>query len=593
MNREDDNRRLLLAAALCLGVLGLWGLANDPGPTAPPNGAAEDAAAVTETQTGTAAVAKAAAPEPMESDASAAGEASMPDEEALPAVEPEQHTVAGVVESGGDRIPFEMSFTNLGGGLETFVLPSYRERDAKNRPLEQPIQLADPVMEMPAKERRERQMGGIAFGSDTSFTVPAGAAFEVVDQTEAGVRYRLRLPDGVVVEREWSVDRTTALVEGAVTIRNESEVAHRYQLDLVTALEKSPALEKKDDGWFPNIYPPADHLKGLCWSDGSVQRADWKELEEEPEQYDTNVQWVAVDRQYFVSSLILRDRGEAGCRLEAEGDVVRAVAQLGSRSIEPSEEQRHKFSMYLGVKKPALLTVADAQLESAIDYTVLGLDLAPLCAFLIWILGWFHEATGSWGLAIIGLTVLVKLVLFPLNQRQGKSMRAMAALKPQMDAIREKFAEDRQRQNEEMIKLYRTNNVNPAGGCLPLLLQMPIMFALYRSLWVSTDIYQQSFLWMSDLTVRDPFWVLPLSLMAVMFIQQRMTPTTMDPAQQKVMQYALPVMFGVMLSGLPAGLCLYILVNTLLTIVQQHFINRSIGAPPSAPAAPAAPSQQS
>jgi YidC/Oxa1 family membrane protein insertase len=151
-----------------------------------------------------------------------------------------------------------------------------------------------------------------------------------------------------------------------------------------------------------------------------------------------------------------------------------------------------------------------------------------------------------------------------------------------MDEIREKYADDRQRQSEELLKLYRKHNVNPASGCLPILIQMPIWFALYRSLWVSVDLYQERFLWIEDLTTRDPYWILPLALTAVMFLQQRMLPTTMDPAQQKVLQYFMPLMFGSMMAFLPAGLSFYILVNTVLTILQQHFINRSIGGPPKA-----------
>ena len=136
------------------------------------------------------------------------------------------------------------------------------------------------------------------------------------------------------------------------------------------------------------------------------------------------------------------------------------------------------------------------------------------------------------------------------------------------------------------MRLYREHNVNPAGGCLPILIQMPIWFALYRSLWVSVDLYQQGFLWIEDLTTRDPLYILPIALVIVMFLQQRMTPTTMDPAQQKMMQYTMPILFGAMMLALPAGLCFYILVNTLLTIVQQHFINKSIG-PIGGPAASA------
>ena len=214
----------------------------------------------------------------------------------------------------------------------------------------------------------------------------------------------------------------------------------------------------------------------------------------------------------------------------------------------------------------------------------MGLNLAILCEGLLAVLALIYGLSGSWGLAILGLTVLVKLTLFPLNQRSGRSMRAMSRLKPEMEELKKKYPEDRQRQSEEMMKLYRNNNVNPASGCVPMLLQMPIWFALYRALWVSIDLYQESFLWIPDLTSRDPYWILPVMLVVVMFLQQKMTPTTMDAAQQKMMMYFMPLMFGAMMMALPAGLCFYIFVNTVLTIVQQHFINKD-GGPVSAPAA--------
>jgi len=168
-------------------------------------------------------------------------------------------------------------------------------------------------------------------------------------------------------------------------------------------------------------------------------------------------------------------------------------------------------------------------------------------------------------------------VLFPLNQRSGRSMRAMSALKPEMDALKTRFPNDPQRQSEEMLKLYRKYGVNPAAGCLPLLLQMPIWFALYRSLWISVDLYQEPFLWLPDLTARDPYWILSVAIVLVMFIQQKMTPTTMDETQQKIMLWVMPIVFGSTMAALPSGLAFYILVNSLLTIVQQHFINKSVG----------------
>lgn len=568
MNQDDDNRRLMLAAALCLLVVGVWGLLKEPQPSTPPTA---EAPTETSTTSSTASV-------PAVDTASVAVSAPTPGsgtQRMAPTVE--KHRYAGAIETGSEPVAFEATFSNRGGGLVGYLLPDYFERDADNRPTESPIRLAD------QRPDAFGQMGGIVFGAGTTFAFPELPVYETVEAEDGRYVYRFQTEEGVVVTREWSVQ--DGLLEGAVTVQNGSSSPQSHSLGWTLALD-APEGVQSDSSWFSFSFP-TDHLEGLCWTDGSVERAALSSLVSETEQYDESVRWVAVDRQYFVAGLVPRDRDEVDCLMEARDDTVRVLARLDPVDLRPGESRRHTFTMYLGVKKPDILTRVDAQLEDAIDYTLLGMSLAPLCVFLLWILGLFQQLTGSWGLAIIGLTVLVKSVTFPLNQKQGKSMRAMTALRPEMELIRTKFAEDRQRQSEELMKLYRKHNVNPAGGCLPMLIQMPIWFALYRSLWVSVDLYQEPFLWLSDLTVGDPYFALPLLLMLVMFLQQRILPTAMDPAQQKMMQYFMPLMFGMFMVALPAGLCLYILVNTLLTIVQQHFINRSIG-PPSGGTSPAA-----
>jgi len=585
MNGDDDNRRLLLAAAICLAILGLWGILFPP--KAPPPGGDRAGAADTSTTAASGAGEEVAGTrtatrtdgEGIGAGASADGRAERPVRR--PQVEPERIEFSGEVPSGDDRLQWQLTLTNLGGAVDSFVLPDFNERSGDNRATDDKIRLAESVHGVPPERARFQQMGGLEFLEGTTFEVETLPVYEIVERTPSSARFRHRTPSGMVIEREWVIRPDSFLVESALTIRNESGQPQSHRVGLGAAEARPEALER-EGGFFSSLLPPADHLQGLCYVDESVKREHWSSLKEEAETWESGAQWVAADRQYFVSALVLRDGSSVGCRLDAQGEIVRAQARLPLVTLQPGEEQRHKFTAYMGVKKEALLTLANADLESAIDYTILGMNLAPLCTLLLWILRQFHGLTASWGLAIVGLTVLVKLVLFPLNQRQGKSMRAMSALRPQMDAIREKHGEDRQRQSEELLKLYRKHNVNPASGCLPILIQMPIWFALYRSLWVSVDLYQEGFLWIEDLTTRDPYWILPVTLTGVMFLQQRMLPTTMDPAQQKILQYFMPLMFGSMMAWLPAGLSFYILVNTVLTILQQHFINRSIGDPPKA-----------
>jgi YidC/Oxa1 family membrane protein insertase len=555
MDDESQKQRMLLAAGLCLLVLFAWQLIFPPqrrraSPDAGPVATATAAVPVARTST------HALAP---------------PVQVAISTRE-----FRGSVDYDGTAHPYEAVLTNAGGAIERWTLPSFRERDKDNRPTSEPIGLANPTRDLSDERAAFGQMAGIGFLPSTTFRVPKRILFEETEKTDRSVTYRYRTSEGVEIERYYEFKPDDFVVELAVTVRNGSANEQSHQLEIGAGLVASEAM-KQGSGVFSVFVPPPDHLQTLCYADGEVERYVFEKVREEPERARTGVQWVAVDRQYFTAALVARDREVEECRLEANGDTARAVLVMPKETLRPGAETRHKFTAYLGVKKPTLLTKVGANLEAAIDYKILGLNLAPLCALLLWILALLHGWTGSWGLAILGLTVLVKLTLFPLNQRSGKSMRAMSALKPQMDEIREKFATDKQRQSEELMRLYREHNVNPAGGCLPILIQMPIWFALYRSLWVSVDLYQQGFLWIADLTTRDPLWILPVALVIVMFLQQKMTPTTMDPAQQKMMQYTMPLMFGAMMAALPAGLCFYIFVNTLLTIAQQHFINRSIG----------------
>lgn len=559
MDDSKNNTRLLLAAGLSFALMIVWWAIFPPKRPAP---AAKTPPVATATTTSP----DYAAGGVLTGGSTLAGARTATRTAIPPTTAAFDGVVPGAAE--GRDVPYRIVLTSEGGAIESFALPSFRERDASNQATEREVLLAHkPVASKDA-------MAAIEFVGDSSFSLPPGAVFEEVERGERSVRYRYRTDEGVVIEREYAQPTGgTFELEMAVTVRNESKMPTRHRLAIQTTAELAGAMEST--GFF--FLPPPDHLNALCFTEGKVKRATQPHLVEEAETYREGVKWVAMDRQYFVSAIAHRDQLATECKLSGAGKLAYAKLIVDAVDLKPGQEFRHKFTGYFGVKQPTLLTRADAQLESSVDYTILGLNLALVCQALLWILGFIHRFTGSWGLAILGLTVIVKAALFPLSQRAGKSAKAMAALKPEMDKVREKFKDDAQRQNEEMMKLMRLHGANPASGCLPVLIQMPIWFALYRALWVSVDLYQEPFLWMPDLTARDPLWILPVLLVIVMFVQQKMTPSTMDAAQQKVMLYFMPLMFGAMMAALPAGLAFYILVNSLLTIAQQHFINRSIG----------------
>jgi YidC/Oxa1 family membrane protein insertase len=223
----------------------------------------------------------------------------------------------------------------------------------------------------------------------------------------------------------------------------------------------------------------------------------------------------------------------------------------------------------------------DAEMGKAIDYGWTEAVARPMLGVLKGI----HAVVPNWGVAIIILTILLKALTWWPTQRSMKSMKAMAKLKPEMDKLKERFGDDKNGMNVATMELYKKHGVNPLGGCLPVLIQMPIYIALYAMLGNSVELYRSGFFgWIKDLTAADPYYVLPIVTGVLMFAQQKTQPASPDP-QQRTMMYIMPVMFTAFSILLPSGLTIYILTNTVLTFVQQFILNR--GDKPTQPSKPA------
>jgi YidC/Oxa1 family membrane protein insertase len=208
--------------------------------------------------------------------------------------------------------------------------------------------------------------------------------------------------------------------------------------------------------------------------------------------------------------------------------------------------------------------------DKAVDLGIWGFIAGPL----LWILRHLYALVGSWGIAIILLTLIVKLATLYWTHKSMKSMRAMAKLRPKLDEIRKKHENDKQKQQVETMNLFKAHGVNPLAGCLPILLQMPVWFALYRSLSVAAELYQAKFLWFDDLTAPDPYYILPVFMTVTMLLQSKLTPQTATGMQQKILSYGMPLMFGGFSLFFPAGLTLYISTNTVLTLLHHLYMRR-------------------
>jgi YidC/Oxa1 family membrane protein insertase len=191
----------------------------------------------------------------------------------------------------------------------------------------------------------------------------------------------------------------------------------------------------------------------------------------------------------------------------------------------------------------------------------------------------FYRVIPNYGVAILLLTLLVRLIMFPLQHKSMKSMKKMQELQPYLKGLQEKYKNDKEKLNKEMMQFMKTHKVNPMGGCLPMLLQLPVFIALYKVLGNAVELYKSPFIfWISDLSSKDPYYVLPILMGIMMFLQQKMTPNpTMDPTQAKMMLFFLPVIFTIFMLSLPSGLTLYIMFSTLLGIVQQYMMNKNKG----------------
>jgi putative membrane protein insertion efficiency factor len=238
-------------------------------------------------------------------------------------------------------------------------------------------------------------------------------------------------------------------------------------------------------------------------------------------------------------------------------------------SLVPGRTKTYSFDLFIGPKDIEELKSAQHALDKTIDFWVLGF----LCKPMLYFLRWCYDLIPSWGLAIILLTLLVKLITIYPTQKSMTSMRRLSQLKPEIDKIRERFKDKPTEMNKAMMELYKREKVNPFGGCLPMLLQMPIWIALYRTIYSAVDLYQAPlFLWVQDLSAPDPYFVLPLLLGVLMFFQQKSSPTTTDQTQAKVMLWLMPIMFTAFMLFLPSGLVFYILVNTVLSLIHQWLL---------------------
>jgi YidC/Oxa1 family membrane protein insertase len=377
------------------------------------------------------------------------------------------------------------------------------------------------------------------------------------------------------------------VVEHDIRVENQHGVAQTAEIGLTWIAPV--AWPKSEEPKFQGQHP----VRAVKLVAGSARREELSKLAK----FEGAGEWVGLESEWYLSALIPKSKGfdliEAK-RSESRAGADKPVetAEIGVRatisSLDPGAVWEGQVLTYTGPKEYARLRAVGSNLDKSIYFGGFplpqaygGLPMEWLAVPILWVMDFFYTHIHNYGLAIILLTVMTKVLFFPLTIKSMTSMKAMQALQPQVNAIRSKYKNDPQRLQQETMALYRTHKVNPLGGCLPMIVQIPIFYALYVALSVSVELQSQPFicfgrifgvdLWICDLAAHDPTYVLPLLMGASMFIQQRMTPVMGDPRQAKMMLF-MPVVFTFMFLNLPSGLVLYWTLSNVLQIAQQKYI---------------------
>lgn len=372
--------------------------------------------------------------------------------------------------------------------------------------------------------------------------------FEVVGRSSDAIAFETPLPDGSILNKTYHFPRPNEMkIRYSVAGESASGL-----LSTITTLPSAIITNVKTDTF---SYAGMVH-KAL---DSGLQKVgsydDVKAMLDVP-----NAQFAGTMDKFFLLAF-LPQQGEVfrifpGNSIQA-GGLITAI----DRDV----------TVFYGPKEKSLLQrYAGLEMEKSIDYGWFGFIAAPLMS----VIHWFYALTSNYGVAIILLTVVIKLLFFPLTHKSYKAMKKISKLQPEMKKLREKFKNDPQKMNTAVMELYKTNKANPMSGCLPILVQIPVFFALYQSLLNAIELRHAPFaFWIQDLSAADPYYITPVIMGATMFLQQKLTPSAMDPTQQKIM-LALPVVFTFLFFGFPAGLILYWIVNNVLSIAQQYYINK-------------------
>ncbi len=398
--------------------------------------------------------------------------------------------------------------------------------------------------------------------SQMHYELPAGENTMQVDLHWSG-------DNGVEVIKRFTLTRGDYLVKVSYLVTNNSDA--RWQGNMFGQIKRDSSADPSASTSGMGLAPFLG--AALTQPEENFTKFNFDDMREEPFKGQIQGGWIAMVQHYFLSAWVpgAEQLNTYSTRVSRSGFNIAGYTSP-ALVLDPGNSGTLSAGFYAGPKDQYRLEEISPYLDLTVDYGWLWWIAQPL----FWLLNKIHGLVGNWGVAIILLTVLVKAAFFQLSATSYRSMANMRRVQPQLVALREQYANDKQKQSQAMMDLYRKEKVNPMGGCLPILVQMPVFIALYWVLMESVELRHAPFaLWIHDLSVMDPYFVLPLLMGASMWFMQRLNPAPPDPMQAKIMQW-MPVMFTFFFLWFPAGLVLYWLVNNLLSMAQQWYITRKI-----------------
>ncbi|MDP2314506.1 MAG: membrane protein insertase YidC [Pseudomonadota bacterium] len=546
--RDPNERRALIAIVLCLAVFYVWSAFIAPKPLPPPE----------------------------EGVATSGAPAEAPVEGALPPGAP--NAVATVEPTGpctDERVDLDTKTAHLGlstcgGAVKTLQMPEFEEAvtvtpwwiwiwktvSGQSPGSWRPYGESSGVLSLLSADGALATAGRGPFAADGAYTI-VGRNPVTLQRVTA---------DGLTITKTFAPTEDPAVFQVSVRFSSSVPLNGPFWVGVSDAF-RTPE----------SVYDMAPHASAVV--DGSLERMSEPDEVTAPTALEGPVSWFGVENRYFLAALAPADPTWGTLSWTPVGEGHGAYLVGPSASLTPDQPIDLQFTLYTGPKHVERLAELGHEFDEAADLGFFGF----FSKILLFFLGIFHSGLKNWGLSIIALTFLVRLSFYPLSAKAYKSGKAMQQVQPLLKELQEKYKDDKEAQTRETMALFQRHNVNPLGGCLPMLLQMPVFFALYSALLHTPDLFGASFLHVHDLSAPDPIGAFPFFMAVGMVLQQRMTPMTgMDPAQQQMMRF-MPLIFALFMFGLPAGLSLYYALNTVLSILQQWYNTRSY-KPPAAPA---------